>query len=99
MGRATGLVAHDPHSAPLSGESHASMDRDVKEIVEALYARVKGILELHRPALEALARALLVQETLTGAEAIAVFEANGVTVERIALTPPAAAERAAPTLP
>jgi ATP-dependent Zn protease len=95
MGRSTGLVAHDPHASPLSGESHAAMDRDVKEIVEGLYARVKGLLELHRAALEALARALLERETLTGEEAIAVFQANGITAERIAPARLAAAERAA----
>jgi cell division protease FtsH len=98
MGRTTGLVAHDPASAPLSGESHASMDRDVKEIVEALYARVKGLLELHRAAVEALARALLERETLTGEEAIAVFQANGVTVERIAPARLASAARAGQAL-
>jgi cell division protease FtsH len=97
MGRTTGLIAHDTHSAPLSGESHAGMDRDVKEIVERLYARVKGLLELHRPALDALARSLLEQETLTGEEAIAVFEANGVSVVRIAPTRPGVAVRGVPT--
>ena len=96
MGRTTGLIAHDVHSAPLSGESHSAMDRDVKEIVEALYARVKGLLELHRPAMEALARALLEQETLTGEEAIAVFEANGVSADPIVPTRPAVAERSSP---
>jgi cell division protease FtsH len=82
MGRTTGLIAHDAHTAPLSGESHAAMDRDVKEIVDALYDRVKGLLELHRPALEALARALLEHETLTGQEALAILDANGVVQGR-----------------
>jgi hypothetical protein len=58
---------------------------------------VKGLLELHRPALDALARALLEQETLTGEEAIAVFEANGVSVVRIAPTRPGVAVRGVPT--
>ncbi len=98
MGRTTGLIAHDPGSAPVSGESHAAMDRDVKEIVEGLYARVKGLLELHRAALEGLARALLDRETLTGEEAIAVFQANGVTVERIVPARLAAAARSAQAL-
>ncbi len=98
MGRTTGLVAHDPHSAPLSGESHTAMDRDVREIVEALYQRVKGLLELHRSALESLARALLERETLTGEEAIALFEANGVSAAGTAPARPAAAVPAAPTI-
>ncbi len=93
MGRTTGLVAHDAHAGPMSGESHAAMDRDVREIVEALYARVKGLLELHRAALDALARALLERETLTGEEALAVFEANGVTATGTAPVRPAAAGR------
>jgi cell division protease FtsH len=96
MGRSTGLIAHDAHTAPFSGESHAAMDRDVKEIVEGLYVRVKGVLQDNRDALEALARALLERETLTGEETIAVFEANGVTVAKIAPTRPAAAERSGP---
>ena len=96
MGRSTGLVAHDTHGSPVSGESHAAMDRDVKEIVEALYVRVKGVLQDHRDALEALARALLERETLTGEEAIAVFEQTGLIVSRTAQVRLAAAERSAP---
>jgi cell division protease FtsH len=77
MGQGTGLVAFDP-SMPVSGEAHAAMDRDVKEIVETLYARLKLLLDEHRPALEALARALLERETIEGEEAVRILEAHGV---------------------
>jgi cell division protease FtsH len=77
MGGSTGLVAFDT-AMPVSGEAHAAMDRDVKQIVEAAYARVKKLLEEHRVALEALARALLERETIEGSEAVRLLEANGV---------------------
>ncbi|HEU5169297.1 MAG TPA: AAA family ATPase, partial [Gemmatimonadales bacterium] len=96
MGRTTGLIAHDPHGTPLSGEAHASMDRDVKEIVETLNARVKALVEMHRSALEALARALLEQETLSGEEAIAIFEAHGVVRDETAPPGPGSAGPAGP---
>jgi cell division protease FtsH len=77
MGQNTGLVAFDP-SMPVSGEAHAAMDRDVKEIVETLYARVRLLLEEHRAGLDALARALLERETIEGDEAVRILEAHGV---------------------
>ncbi|HEX5386941.1 MAG TPA: ATP-dependent metallopeptidase FtsH/Yme1/Tma family protein [Gemmatimonadales bacterium] len=76
MGQSTGLVAYDP-ALPLSTETHATMDRDVKEIIEGLYARVRQLIETHRAALEALARALLERETIGGEEAVAILAANG----------------------
>jgi cell division protease FtsH len=77
MGQHTGLVAFDP-SMPASAEAHAAMDRDVKEMVERLYAQVKAMLVEHRRALEALARSLLDQETISGEDALRILEANGV---------------------
>jgi cell division protease FtsH len=77
MGQSTGLVAFDP-AMPMSGEAHAAMDRDVKEIVETSYARVRLLLEEHRTALDALARALLERETIEGEEAVKILEAHGV---------------------
>ena len=78
MGESTGLVAYDAGGGPVSGDAHAAMDRDVKRIVETSYARVRRLLEAHRPALEALARALLDRETLSGEEAMAILAAHGV---------------------
>jgi hypothetical protein len=55
--------------------------RDMRGIVEALYARVREAVDRHRAALEALADALLERETLEGAEAIAILHAHGVTTD------------------
>ncbi len=42
---------------------------------------VREAIERHRPALEALAEALLERETLEGAEAIAILHTHGITTE------------------
>ncbi len=83
MGPGTGLVAFDDREGggAVSGELHAAMDRDMRGIVEALYARVREAVDRHRAALEALADALLERETLEGAEAIAILHAHGVTTD------------------
>ena len=80
MGPATGLVAYDDREGggAVSGELHAAMDRDVRKIVEEMYARVHEGLSQHRAALDALAEALLEQETIEGAEALMIFHAHGV---------------------
>jgi cell division protease FtsH len=57
------------------------MDRDVRTIVEALYARVKDAIERNRGALEALAEALLERETLEGSDAFALLQSHGVVME------------------
>jgi cell division protease FtsH len=82
MGATTGLVAFDERAASgsVSGELHAGMDRDVRELVEALYARVRAALSEHRAALEALAAALRERETLEGREALEIFRAHGVPI-------------------
>ena len=83
MGPGTGLVAFDERESggAVSAELHAAMDRDVRLIVELLYARVREAIELHRTALEALAEALLERETLEGAEALSILQTHGVTME------------------
>jgi cell division protease FtsH len=94
MGPTTGLVAFDERESggAVSAELHAAMDRDVRAIVEQLYERVKGAIERHRGALEALAEALLEKETLEGAEALTILQSRGVTLEefprRRAVDPP-----------
>jgi cell division protease FtsH len=67
----------------VSAELHAAMDRDVRAIVEQLYQRVKGAIERHREALEALAEALLAKETLEGPEALAILQSGGVSLEEV----------------
>ena len=80
MGPTTGLVAFDERETggAVSAELHAAMDRDVRAIVEQLYQRVKAAVEQHRGALEALAEALLEQETLEGPDALALLQRHGV---------------------
>jgi cell division protease FtsH len=85
MGPTTGLVAFDERESggAVSAELHAAMDRDVRAIVEQLYERVKDAIERHRGALEALAEALLEKETLEGAEALAILQSGGVSLEGV----------------
>ncbi|MEO8200153.1 MAG: AAA family ATPase [Gemmatimonadota bacterium] len=77
MGNDTGLIVYDPDSGPVSSDTHAKMDADVRAILEASYAKVLDHLRTHRAALDALTEALLEQETINGADAIAIMEAAG----------------------
>jgi cell division protease FtsH len=80
MGPTTGLVAFDDREGggAVSGELHAAMDRDVRTIVEEMYARVHEGLSQNRAALDALAEALLERETIEGADVLVLFHAQGV---------------------
>jgi cell division protease FtsH len=78
MGETTGLIVYDPDSGPVSPETHTRMDADVRQILETSYATVLAFLKQHRAALDALADALLLHETLTGDEAIGIMEAAGL---------------------
>ena len=79
MGEASGLVVYDTANGPVSSETHAAMDREIREMMERLYARVRGIIAANRPALEALGAALLEHETLDGAEALRLLAAHGLS--------------------
>jgi cell division protease FtsH len=85
MGPTTGLVAFDDREAggAVSSELHAAMDRDVRAIVEELYARVRGALDRHHTALDALAEALLDRETIEGADVLTIFDAHGVVSAQV----------------
>jgi cell division protease FtsH len=80
MGQTAGLLVYDPDSGPVSSETHTRMDADVRAILETSYNTVLAFLKQHRPALEALADALLARETLTGDEANAIMEEAGLRV-------------------
>jgi cell division protease FtsH len=67
------------------------MDRDVRALVDALYERVVAGLSRHRAALDALAAALRVHETLDGEAVLTLCAAEGLPVS------PAAPRR--PSLP
>jgi cell division protease FtsH len=78
MGAETGLMIYDTQNGPVSGELHATMDREVREILERSYAQVREVLQHNRAALEALADALLEHETLEGEEALRLMEEHGL---------------------
>ncbi|HEV2735424.1 MAG TPA: AAA family ATPase [Longimicrobiaceae bacterium] len=78
MGEETGLLIHDGQPGSLSGEAQARMDREVKGLLEAGYRDALEVLRANRPALEALARALLDRETLDGPDAVRVMEEAGL---------------------
>jgi cell division protease FtsH len=82
MGADTGLLVHD-ENAPLSGESQARMDAEVRNLLDRLYIRTREILTEHRAALDALAAALLDRETIDGEEAVHILAENGVPVPAV----------------
>ncbi|MBA3344904.1 MAG: ATP-dependent zinc metalloprotease FtsH [Gemmatimonadales bacterium] len=81
MGASTGLITYDPDSGPVSSETHSRMDQDVRLILESSYTTVLGCLRAHRAALEALADALMIEETLSGEDAIRIMEEAGLARE------------------
>jgi cell division protease FtsH len=78
MGPTTGLIVFDPDSGPVSSDTHIRMDQDVRAILESSYATVLDCMRVNRPALEALADALLDRETLSGPEAIEIMNRAGL---------------------
>ncbi|MGQ0560560.1 MAG: AAA family ATPase, partial [Gemmatimonadota bacterium] len=79
MGEESGLLVYDDAAGPLSGDAQARMDAQVNALLQRLYGETRVIIERHRTALEALARALLERETIAGAEAIAILQQHGVS--------------------
>ena len=80
MGEGQALLVYDEEGAPLSGEAQSRMDQQVNALLSRLYDETRDILTRHRPALEALAQALLERETVEGEEAVRILEAAGVPV-------------------
>lgn len=78
MGATTGLIVFDPDSGPVSSDTHIRMDQDVRSILESSYTTVLDCVRVNRPALEALADALLERETLSGKEAIEIMHGAGL---------------------
>jgi ATP-dependent Zn protease len=62
----------------LSPDAHAGLDREVRAILDGLYANTLELLRLNREPLAALAVALLERETIDGAEAIEILEEAGL---------------------
>ncbi|MGF1530050.1 MAG: ATP-dependent zinc metalloprotease FtsH [Puniceicoccaceae bacterium] len=61
-----------------SEETARSIDVEIRKIVEAQYERTKAILKEHRPALDALAEALLEHETLEGKHVKEILETGSI---------------------
>jgi cell division protease FtsH len=72
------LLVYDEAAGPLSGEAQARMDVSVNALLQRLYGQTREIMVRHRPALEALAKALLERETIDGPEAVRILRENGV---------------------
>jgi cell division protease FtsH len=79
MGAETGLLIHDGEMGSLSSEAHARMDREVRAILEGLYAKTVDLIRANREPLAALAVALLERETIDGVEAVEIMEEAGLT--------------------
>jgi cell division protease FtsH len=79
MGTETGLLIHDGQPGAISPEAHGRMDREVRLLLDRLYEVARQTLRMNRPALDALATALLERETLDGEEAIRLMEEHGLT--------------------
>jgi cell division protease FtsH len=82
MGSNGSLLVHDDEAGPLSGDAQARMDAEVQAMLTRLYDHTRSVLSRHRPALDALALALIERETLDGAEAMALLERHGVDARR-----------------
>ena len=82
MGEQTGLLVAQDEPGALSAEAQATMDAEVRALLARLYARAREVMDRHRPALDALARALLEHETVEGEEALRILEAHGVKPQR-----------------
>jgi cell division protease FtsH len=80
MGDDHGLLVYDEAGGSLSGDAQARMDQEVNALLRRLYDETLEIINRHRPALEALAQALLDRETIEGEEAMRILEEAGVPV-------------------
>lgn len=80
MGEENGFLVYDEQTAPLSGDAQARMDGQVNALLQKLYAQTREIMVRHKPALEALAQALLERETIDGPDAVEILRTNGVAV-------------------
>jgi cell division protease FtsH len=80
MGAETGLLVREEHE-PLSAQTQAAMDAEVRLLLDRLYHHTRDLVGQFRPALDALAAALLEQETLDGQQALRILSDYGVPVQ------------------
>ena len=84
MGGRTGFLVSDGQPGSISSEMQAAMDEEVRALLDRRSARARAIIDTHRPALDALAHALLEHETLDGEEALRILTEHGVRAPRAA---------------
>ena len=84
MGGRTGFLVSDGQPGSISSEMQAAMDEEVRALLDRRSARAREIIDTHRPALDALAHALLEHETLDGEEALRILTEHGVRAPRAA---------------
>ena len=80
MGESVGLMVLDPQSGAPSAETHALMDREVRGLIERLYAKALELVRANRSAVEALGAALLDQDTIDGPDAVRIMVEHGLTL-------------------
>ncbi|KAI3908775.1 hypothetical protein MKW98_029325 [Papaver atlanticum] len=70
MSEKVGLVTHnyDDDGKSMSTKTRLLIEKEVKELLDRAYSNAKTILTTHNIELHALANALLLKETLTGAQ-------------------------------
>eukprot|EP00189_Rhodosorus_marinus_P009554 CAMPEP_0184741914 /NCGR_PEP_ID=MMETSP0315-20130426/4911_1 /TAXON_ID=101924 /ORGANISM="Rhodosorus marinus, Strain UTEX LB 2760" /LENGTH=729 /DNA_ID=CAMNT_0027212471 /DNA_START=255 /DNA_END=2444 /DNA_ORIENTATION=- len=68
MSERLGQVVYDRSEENLSGETKATIDSEVKRLLDESYARATALLKNHEKELHNLASALLAEETLNGEE-------------------------------
>jgi cell division protease FtsH len=73
-------------------ETAREIDVAVRGLVESAFGRARGILLANRPLLDESAKALLVRETLAGADLLALLGRVRADVPRVAAAAPAAAQ-------
>jgi cell division protease FtsH len=79
-----------------SEQTAREIDEEIKHILEEAQSRVRHILQTQRPALEALAKRLIVMETIDNAELKEILEVSSPTPKIVPGTGDAAKPRAVP---
>ena len=76
MSSAVGLMSQDYEngSSAMSSEERSRVEEEVKELLKAAHGRAKGLLQSREAELHVLAKALLADETLTGAQIRALLK-------------------------
>src|SRR5688500_5137512 len=80
MGESVGLMVLDSQSGAPSEETHAMMDREVRALIERLYAKALELVRANRAAVEGLGSALLEQDTIDGPDAVRIMVEHGLTL-------------------